>query len=1020
MVTRFRKRALRKTVLREIRDSLGRYLAIVGIIALGSGLFTGLKVTNTAMIYTCDRYLRDTDFFDVRLLSTLGFDKETPERLADADGVSAAEGSVSLDFLALAGDREIVYHALTLNETINRPQLQTGRWPEASNECVIDGYSLDTLPVGSVITLSDSNDEDTLDAFSCREYTVVGTVRSPLYINYERGTTTLGSGSVSAFVIFPPEAFDTDYYTEIYLTLDDTPYIYSDEYDALSEEMIDALTPAAEAEALSRYERIRSDAQAELDDAYAEYEDGKRDYEEGKQEYEDGLQEVEDGKKKAEDGIIYAFWKLDKAEEELEKQKTTLAETKTSLESQLADLNAQRPGVAAQRDALAAQRDQLAAAGLPTDEADAALAMLNGALAQIDGGIAQIQGGLAQVADGEKQIADGRKQIADNRVYAYAAYEDALEEIAEAEQELADAKIELEDAEKELADAEQELADAQAELDDLEAPDTFVLGRDSNVGYVCFENDAAIVSGIARVFPFFFFAVAALVCVTTMNRMVDEERGQLGILKALGYSEADIMSRYLVYSGSASVIGCALGVTAGSVIFPTVIWIAYGIMYNMPEIRLVFDAKLMLLSGGSYLLLALAVTYFSCRSELRQPAAELVRPKSPPPGKRILLERIGFIWKRCSFLLKVSFRNVFRYRKRLIMMVLGIGGCTGLLLTGFGINDSITGIGDRQYQNVTVYDAEVTFTGDMSGKEQEFIDHCGDAAEEVCFLYSVSADCSTELCSGSVSLCAVEDFAGLENLIRFRSEGEDVPAPEQGGCLVSENLADRYGVTVGDPITVMVDETVPVVLTVSGIYENVIYNYVYTTLDELRPFLDELPLKLCYLNIPDASDVHAAGALIADYDGVGALSLSADANARINNMLSSMKYIVILIICCAGALAFIVLFNLTNINVQERIREIATIKVLGFRGGETASYVFRENFILTFCGCLAGIPMGIWLHDFVMSQVKIDMMVFHTVRKPMSYVLAMAITFVFAACVDRFMRPRLERINMAEALKSVE
>lgn len=911
MVKRFHKRALRKTVFREIRDSLGRYLAIVGIIALGSGLFAGLKVTNTAMIYTGDRYLRDSAFFDLRLVSTLGFDKESPARLSEHPGVSAAEGSVSADFLALIGSQEAVYHALTLTDTVNRPQLQSGRWPESPDECVIDGYSLGTLPLGSVISLSDSNDEETMDLFGVREFTVVGTARSPLYINYERGTTTLGSGSVSGFVLLLPEVFDSDYYTEIYLTFSDTPYIYSDEYDAFSEDAADTVTPLAEAEAMSRYERIVSEAQKELDDACAETADGKREYEDGLRAYEEGRQEYEDNR-----------LKLDQLKQ---------------------FLGSDRPEIIA-----------------------------------------------------------------------------AEEELENAARELEDAERELEDVRQQLADAEQEIDDARQELADFEPPDVFVLTRGSNVGYVCFQNDADIVSGIARVFPFFFFAVAALVCITTMNRMVEEERSQIGILKALGYRVRDIMSRYLVYSGSASVIGCALGVVAGSVIFPITIWQAYDIMYNMPEIRLVFDKKLMFLSGGSYLLLALAVTYFSCRSELRQPAAELLRPKAPPPGKRILLERVGFLWKRCRFLVKVSFRNVFRYQKRFIMMVLGIGGCTGLLLTGFGINDSITGIADRQFQEITVYDAEIHFSEDMSSRQQEFIDHCGTSAEEICFLYSASADCSTEQYRGSVTLCAAEDLSQLQNLIRFRAEGSEVSPPGPGTCLISENLAENYGASIGDSITLTVDETQPVTLTVSGIYENVIYNYVYTTLDSLRSSLEELPLKLAYLNIPETADAHAAGAFIADFDGIAALNLTADMNERINNMLSSMKYVVLLIIFCAGALAFIVLFNLTNINVQERIREIATIKVLGFRGGETASYVFRENFILTFCGCLAGIPMGIWLHNFVMAQIKIDMMAFHAVRKPMSYVLSILLTFVFAVCVDRFMRPRLERINMAESLKSIE
>ena len=1053
-----RKHILTKTVFREIRQSLGRYLAIVGIIALGSGFFTGLRVTHTDMIETVDRYLKDTSFYDYRLLSTLGWDDGSVAALASTDGISVAEGSVSSDLLAVIGGNEYVLKAMSLTEKINRPVLTSGRMPAAPYECLVDGYAVGGLSVGDKITVSPNNDEETRDLFACDTYTVVGAVYSPLYINFERGTSKLGSGTVAGYILLPPDAFDTDYYTEIYLTLGQREYVYSTGYDALTERMEPVVTEAAERAADMRYLSVKSDAQGELDDARRDYEDGLKEYDDGLQKYEDGrikyedgLKEYEDGRKEYEDGLKEyeeerasvesrlrsAARKLTKTESTLKQQRPALAAAVKDLEGKEALLITALSGLAAQRTAVENDPsiDEATRAAMLAS-IDAAIAEQTGNLTAVRAGLGQARDGLAAIDDGLAQIESGRRELSTARRKAETEFEKAEQELADAEQELKDAEQELKDAEKELADAERELKDAEEELTDgerklndaqkdidaLEQPETYVLGRDTNVGFACYESDSEIVNGIAKVFPLFFFAVAALVCLTTMNRFVSEERGQLGILKALGYSSAAIMGRYFFYSGSAALLGCLIGTVAGSIVFPGVIWQAYMIMYNMPHIVLLFDIREMALAGGSYLTLCLLVTWLSCRAELSEPAAELIRPKSPPPGKRILLERVEFIWKRIGFLTKVSLRNVFRYEKRLIMMVLGIGGCTALLLTGLGLNDSITRIADRQFGEISVYDASVSFSEDMSTQKDAFLAQCGDTVERCAFLRNATVNCSTEEATGTVTLCGVDDFSALEGLMDFHDKSGHIAPPPAGKCIISSNLSDRYGLTAGDTVTVSFYETDSLSMEITGVFENVIYNYIYTASSTVldRGYEEDFGAGLAFINFPGGTDIHQAGAVLSAADNVTGVSLSEDMLARINGMLDSMKYVVLLVIFCAAALAFIVLFNLTNINIIEREREIATIKVLGFYRGETAMYVTRENLILTFCGAAAGIPMGIWLHNYVISQIKVDMICFDAVRYPSSYLLSVALTFVFAAAVDLIMIPRLERIRMAEALKSVE
>jgi len=839
--------AMTKTGVRVIKKTISRYIAIVLIIALGAGFFTGLKVTSSAMIKTCDNYLHETNMYDARIISTLGWSPEDEEKFQKIDGVKEAQASISRDFIAVSGGNEIVLKAHEIPSTINLPQLVSGRMPSQPDECVVDSYALGGLgEKGGTITVSTRNDDETKDFFAYDEYKVVGTVRSSLYINFERGGTALSNGVVTGFVYMMDSAFDIERYTDMYLTYDKTGYVYSDEYN-------DAVADMKE-----KVEQAAADASHET---------------------------AEDLKEKAYEEAL----------------------SQAPKEFML----------------------------LPPETA---------------------------------------KQM----------IEESLPQVL------------------------------------FEEPKVYVLGRAENVGYTCYRSDADIVDGIAAVFPLFFFAVAALVCLTTMNRMVTDDRTKIGVLKSLGYGRARIMTHYLFYAGSAGVLGCTIGVFAGSIIFPKAIWQAYSIMYSMPDIALKFDVLLMILSSVGYLVIVLAVTWSSCRRELLSPAAELIRPKAPAAGRRVLLEKIGFIWKKLKFLHKVSIRNVFRYRKRFIMMNLGIGGCTALLITGFGLNDSISHIADRQFDEITFYDCSVNFAEDMTGSESDFIDEYSDEIDSCVFLFNRAAVCRAEDVSADVTLLGVDDFEGLNGMIDFHLDGKKLDAPQKGGCIISKNLAESCGLKTGETLNLNVDDKYDINLEISGIYENVIYNYVYTTKESLAGFLPEDNVKLAYINFKESLDVHEASAELAGCADITNISITDDMHTRVNSMLDSMKYIVILVIACAAALDFIVLFNLTNINILERIREIATIKVLGFREGETAHYVFRENLIMTFCGCILGIPLGIALHEFVMSKIKIELIAFESIRTPITYIVSIILTFVFTYIVNLIMMRRLRIINMAEALKSVE
>jgi len=1000
---------LKKNTLREIKSSLGRYLAILAIVALGVGFFAGLKVTREAMITTADDYLESSNFYDYQVMNSLGFEKEDVEALSAEKGVKTAEGSISTDVLFTAeGSADRVLKLHTMPENINTLLLESGRLPEKADECVVD-YRLFDEPIGSKIKISSKNEKDTLDMLKYREYTIVGTVVSPIYLNFERGTTALGDGSVSGFAYITEDGFDTDYYTEIYLLLNQRFRIYSDEYKDLIKSTEDNIQAAVDRQADRRYRDIVADAKEELADAQKEYDENYQKY----------LSEKAD----AEAELSANYQKLQNScaqvaanKENLNAQEKSLKQNKTKVEQGQAQAARKRQEFEANK------------AYMTEEQIAAAEAQLSQTEQQLSASLSQIEAGLAQIQQGRKDIAAAEKEIADG----FAKYYDGKKT----------AEAEFKDAEAEFKDARRELRDAKEEIADIKTPDTYVLDRNTNVGYACFESDSRIVDGIARVFPIFFFLVAALVCMTTMTRMIDEQRTQIGVLKALGYSNGAIAGKYLFYAGSAAFIGCTIGFFVFCYVFPMVIWNAYSMMYDFSgDLYYIVNGPLALISLAVSLLCSMGATAVSCYADFREVPAQLIRPKSPKDGKRIFLERITFIWNKLGFLYKVSFRNVFRYKKRFFMMVLGISGCTALLVTGFGIRDSIKNVVNYQFDEIQIYDYSIIFDKDMSEKKQQrFMEATEDSIDDIIFLHQSSADLVSGGKVKSVTLIASESESFDDFIHLFTEDDEKIPYPGKGEAVVCRKLADTYDLSKGSKIVLRDSDMKEMEVTVSAVCENYVENYVYVSPDTCKdqwgyePEVKSALVKAA--GAPDSKDTDGKGAKntgendtkyiyrssskTLNQNGVTTVSVNNDMRERVANMMKSLDYIIALIIICAGALAFIVLYNLTNINITERIREIATIKVLGFYPGETSAYVFRENFFLTGISSLVGLLLGKALHAFVIKQIQVDLLSFDIRIAGFSYLLSVVLTFVFAIIVNLVMYRKLDRISMTESLKSIE
>ena len=1133
-------------IVRSVRSSLGRFLAIMVIVALGCGFFAGLRMSGPDMRAAADAYYDDTGLWDLRVISTLGLGEKDVERLAELEGVDAAAGVTSVDAMVRLGTEQVAARVASLpaeyasggEPSLDRLLLREGRWPSAAGECVVsaDAPGLEIEPGDTIEVLYESGDNDVL---SVHELTVVGTVSSSNYpYTISFGSTTLGSGMLDQYLYVTQDTFvEGTPYTEVHLSVGaaDDEVSGSDAYWGVVEGVGGLIESESGALASARLEDLRADAQAELDESYAEYERERADAEEeleasraeldeaasqisaaeaelsaAQSELETGRSELASRRQQAEDQLSAAQATVDSSQEEinaqrseLEAQASQVSEARAAYEegvpALLAALSGQGieaddldgalsaiDGVASQaqaaRDELAPTVDQLVAlesAGKLDEEGAVQLETARAQLTALDASIQQLSAareqanqliaardavsaydeGAAQLDAAQEQLNAAQKQLSDQRASAQSQLDAAQAQLDAAAAEVEQARAQLSasqaeydeglaawedaraEADERFAEAEAELADAQSEIDSLEAPDLYVLDRSQSEGAATYQADSERMDTISTVFPFMLFLVAALVALTTMTRMVEDERVQMGTYKALGYSSWRIAGRYLTYAALASMTGAVLGIVALSQVLPYVVMYAYAIIYAVPQLPLPLpiDPVIALTSGGLGVGVTLLATLAAVGSALRETPAQLMQPRAPKAGRRILLERVSPLWRRLSFLQKVTARNLFRYKKRLLMTVIGVSGCTALLLVGFGLHDAIWDIIDNQFGPIIHYNTTVTLTDDAGEKDAALVDDLledkgVEQLSRACLLnLRVGSDAANDTLSVQVVIPEDKGEFGRALSLRGRISQQPIELSENG-VVLAEKPAGKLGAGVGDEVTLYAQDAIGnatgegVVLRVDGVVENYVGNVAYLgsgawdTLDRAGVVEGESPsFSTLYLNVDE--DAGLRDELAEQLEATGAVSTVVFTDETVEmyrDMLSAVDLIVVVLIVSAAALAAVVLYNLTNINIGERVREIASLKVLGFKRGEIYAYIFREVLILTLLGDVLGLVLGTWLEGFVIVTAEVDVVMFGRVIHPESYVYAFVLTLVFAALVMLLMRRKLDRIDMVESLKSVD
>ena len=1197
-----KKKALRKDFYMEIRKSMGRFLSIFFIVAIGCAFFAGIRSSEPDMRYSGDAYFDRKNLMDLQVISTMGLTDEDVEAIEKLDGIEKAEAGYSVDALCTEGDNQIVMHVMSLLPSMNQVQVENGRLPEKSDECVVDAdfLSKSTLKIGDRVTLSSGTDKPVTDSLKEDTFTIVGSVSSPCYIGFQRGSTTIGSGNISAFLCVPEESFCMEVYTEIYAQVKGAEKLtaFTDQYDQRIDSVMKEVEAIKEEREKARYDEIvteasekLADAEKEITDAEAELEQGKAEAQEkltaAREKLENAQKELEQAKKElasSQAKIASSKEELEQAQKELNESSgkiaagekelneksialATLKEQKDTLQGQLAALEQQKEELSGQKTTLEAQKrtlqegqknvldtqavlqqqisrlkaekEDLNAEGIrlseeketlqkeyeelksqyeasgdteilkqveakkaQLDEVNAKIAensakieqnktlletvesqmdpleeklvqMKNGleqtemalekisaGLSEIEAGQEQMQTGLTQmesyissgefqlqaareqlesgknqILSGQRQIEDAKKRIADGEEQIQAG----IKQIQDGETGLADGWIEYQDGERQanaeiadgeaqIADAKVQLADAKKEIEQIEKPTWYIYDRSHLPEYSGYGDNADRMKAIGEVFPLIFFLVAALISLTTMTRMVEEERTIIGTLKALGYSKKSIAAKYLGYAVLATLTGGIFGVMIGEKILPYIIITAYKIMYrHLPDVEIPYNLYYGVLACVAALLCTVAATIFSCMKELKEQAAELMRPPAPKQGKRVFLEYIPFLWKRLNFTWKSTVRNLMRYKKRFFMTIFGIGGCMGLMLVGFGLKDSISSIVPLQYEDIQLYDGNVILQSDVTMQEKQEV---YEALEKNSQVVATAEDLLQKITiehdgvSKEVYLNVPENVEKFSDFVvlQDRTTKEKYQLTDKGAVL-TEKMAKELGVSAGDTVTIKEENEKERTVKISQICENYMSHYLYMTPAVYKAAYGKEPeYNSIYYRTEGRTtkEAESVGEAALKLDGALSVSYMTELRQQVDDMLQSLDIVIVVLIISAGMLAFVVLYNLNNINITERKRELATLKVLGFYDKEVTEYVYRENILLTLIGSVFGMLLGKILHRFIIVTVEIDSVMFGRNINTISFVYAFLLTVVFSLFVNGVMYFKLKKINMVESLKSVE
>ena len=1208
-----KKNILRKDFIIEIKKTMGRFVSIFFIVALGVAFYSGIRASEPSMRITADQYFDDSELMDLKVMGTMGLTKADIKAIGKVSGIEAVEGGYSKDVLCPVGDNEKVVHMLSMQKNFNQVSVVKGRLPEKAGECLVDEdfLSYTDLKVGDTVAFHSGDGEALTDSLVTDTYKIVGIGNSPLYISFGRGSSTIGNGEISGFVVVDKASFDMDVYTEAYVKVSgaEEKTAFTDEYNNLSDVAKEAVSAIEEERCAARKQEIVDEAnekladsektvneksqelenakkelesgkskaaeelekakqqltdgeaeladakqqiadgetqladakaqlnekQAQLSSAEAEYESGKAQLDQKEQELaaaeqtylsnyakympfitagkaqiaagrtqiadgkkqldeglaplkqlRDGLDGIEDGISQCDSGMAEVQKQLDgmdsdvyqeyvKIPEEdrneeqqtyvnkwenlnaqfagIQAQKTQLETAKSGLLAQAgfateADLDAQITSLTAQRDeldkkeaallqqeqTLAAQEEELLSASRQITDGKsliaAARSQLDSKKSQITDGKAQIlsawallnekedtlNASKAQLASGEQELADGRSE-----------YEQAAKE---AEEQITDGQAKITDGEKQLTDAKQKIADAKAEIKKIENPKWYVQTRkDALTEYQGYGDNADRMRSIGKVFPVLFFLVAALISLTTMTRMVEEQRVQIGTMKALGYGKAAIAGKYIGYALIATLGGSIFGVLAGEKILPFIIIYAYMILYkHLPAILVPYHMSYALQASGIAVACTLIATIVSCYKELAAEPAELMRPAAPKQGKRILLERIGIIWKHLNFTWKSTVRNLIRYKKRFFMTIFGIGGCMALMVVGFGLKDCIYEIVSLQYEKVQFYDAATYMSDDISEENRQqlhdYLDQNADIKETI-EARMQKTDVKSASGKKTLYLMVPSDNEKIEDFLSFhsRTNKDEVYSLKKDEVILTEKMASLLNVKVGDELTIEDEDRGDQTVTVGAICENYMSHYLYLSPEKYEE-LYGVPAEYNTIiySVKDGKDdqIEKIGTKLLSMDGVLNVSYTSSIEGRLDDMLRSLNLVIVVLIVSAGMLAFVVLYNLNNINITERQRELATLKVLGFYDGEVASYVYRENILLTIIGSVVGMVLGNLLHRYIILTVEVEEAMFGRQIHWQSYLYSFLFTVAFSLFVNWVMFYKLKKIDMVESLKSVE
>ena len=1073
-----------KDIFREIKISLGRFLSILCIVAIGVAFFAGIKASAPDMKNSADTYFDKYNVQDIQVYSTIGLTKKDVAAIKKIKGVKSVQPSFSMDTLSQIDSTQMVIKVISygIDQKMNKIRVVEGRMPERENECLVEASSATnklygTFHIGDTIKLQSGTDEALSKSLKHTKYKIVGTCYNPNYLSYEKGSSNIGSGTVNSFIYIQNTNVLKDYYTEVNVCVKGAKDLdcYSDEYFDVVDPVLKKIKKISNKQIDARIQSYQSELDEKKQEATDKFKDAENQFNDAQNKIDSGLSEIQSNELKLQNSKdqINQGWNeyyanlqlLDNIPtlqnaiaqiEESEKKLPELLSQKEQVENGLqqinaeGDLNTKRTLIQNAIDfidialkklenypdssdaetiriKLNEKKELLQGQLSLIDQAIAKKAELEAILPQIQSGIEQIQAGVAKKAELQSQLnqlLNAKNEL--NNAYVslingQAQYEDGVSKIEDAKNELNKSieQFTLSKAEFNIQkhDALRELSDAQLEIDKMEGK-WIVLDRNSHYSYRDYGACADRMDGIAKVFPVFFFLVAALVCMTTMTRMVDEQRNEMGTLKALGYSKLQIASKYIIYALIASILGSILGCSLGMYLFPTVIFNAWNTLYNIDQIKFLFQPGLILLASGSVTGITLLATLYSIYSELIEMPSQLMRPKAAKAGKKILLERITFIWKRLSFLQKVTARNIFRYKKRFFMTIIGIAGCSALLVAGFGINDSISDIVNQQYNVIYHYDATVSAKTSEITSQIKSLKGVKDVYEEDHL--AVTTKIENKDISTTVHIISndkkFKDFCTLFN-------GNKEFDLDDSSVLISQKMATKLNKKAGDTIKIKDANNKVIKAKIKGVFTNYVGHHIYASESLYKSWNTNAKTTHIYLIKSKKTTKkfeRNLGNKIMNIDGVQSVTFYSSLQKNFKDMIKSISYIVVVLVISAACLAFVVLYNLSNVNISERKREIATIKVLGFTRKEVDAYINRETILLTILGSLIGLGIGIGLHHLIMNLAEMDDIMFGRTINSISYVISFVMTIGFNAIINLCMHKKLNNIQMVESLKAVE